>query len=116
MNRSDPELAYAFHRRARRAMLAGLEALAGAPAELRANRVEPETVHEALSVAVMRYVVMSLGRARGLFVRDEDFSKGRLFAALEARFETTVRVRRAGRSRPRLPRRKRHLSQSSGTG
>jgi len=93
MNLSDPELAYAFHRRARRAMLAGLEALAGAPAELRGHRLEPETVHEALSVAVMRYVVMSLGRARGLFGRDEDFLQGRLFAALEARFETTVRIR-----------------------
>ena len=58
MSLSDPELAYCFHQRARRAMLAGLQALTRAPAELLAERAEAEAVHEALSVAVMRFVVL----------------------------------------------------------
>jgi len=93
MSLSDPELAYVFHQRARRAMQAGLEALACAPAELLGRGLEAETVHEALSVAVLRFVVLSLGRARGLFAHEQDFAAGRLFAPLDARFETKVVIR-----------------------
>jgi len=93
MGLSDPELAYCFHQRARRAMLAGLEALARAPAELLAKRLEAEAVHEALSITVMRFVVLSLGRARGLFAHERDFATGRLFEPLSARFESKVSVR-----------------------
>jgi len=93
MSISDPELAYCFHQRARRAMLAGLEALTRAPAELLGKRLEAESVHEALSVAVLRFVVLLLGRARGLFAHERDFAGGRLFAPLDARFETRVLIR-----------------------
>ncbi|HYQ03478.1 MAG TPA: N-6 DNA methylase [Polyangiaceae bacterium] len=41
--------------------------------------LSPETLHEALTVAVLRFVVLSLGQARGLFTRDADFQPGRLF-------------------------------------
>ncbi|MEI9941358.1 MAG: N-6 DNA methylase [Pseudomonadota bacterium] len=93
MSLSDPELAHCFHQRARRAMLAGLEALAHAPAELSGNRLDAETVHEALSVTVMRFVVLSLGRARGLFAHERDFASGRLFASLDPRVETRAVIR-----------------------
>jgi len=73
-------------------MLACLEALARAPAEL-AKRWEAETVHEALSISVMRFVVLSLGRARGLFREQRDFATGRLFAPLAAEFETRALIR-----------------------
>jgi methylase of polypeptide subunit release factors len=93
MSLSDPELAHFFHQRARRAMQAGLRALGRAPAELLGKDVQAETVHEALSVAVMRFVVISLGRARGLFAQERDFATGRLFAPLDARLETKVVIR-----------------------
>jgi hypothetical protein len=93
MDRSDPELSFVFHQRARRAMQAGLAALARAPSELLGQALEAETVHEALSIAVMRFVVLSLGRARGLFAREQDFATGRLFAPIDARFETKAVIR-----------------------
>jgi hypothetical protein len=93
MSLSDSELSYVFHQRARRAMHAGLEALGRAPAELLGKGLEAETVHEALSVTVMRYVVLSLGRARGLFAHERNFARGRLFAPLDARFDTQVVIR-----------------------
>ena len=66
---ADSELAFCFQRRARRAFLALLAALNGegaARAKLR-KKLAPEAVHEALTLAVLRSVVLSLGRARGLF-------------------------------------------------
>jgi hypothetical protein len=86
---SDTELAFCFHRRARRALLASLSAL-NAPdpsaAKLR-GRLPPEQVHDALIVAVLRFVVLSLGQARGLFARPQDFEQGRLFSALAPAFD-----------------------------
>ena len=93
MGLSDPELAYCFHQRARRAMLAALAALSLAPAKALGKGLDAETVHEALSVVVMRFVVLSLGRARGLFAHERDFATGRLFAPLDARFETRAQIR-----------------------
>jgi len=92
MSLSDRELAYCFHRRARNAILAGLDALNRAPVA-RVREVEPGAVHEALTLAVLRFVVLSLGRARGLFARESDFASGRLFQPLEARFETRFETR-----------------------
>jgi len=95
MGLSDSELAHALHRRARRALLAGLAALNAASQE----RVEPrraalgaELVHEALSVALLRFVVLLLGRARGLFEREQDFATGRLFAPLDARLDVRAQL------------------------
>jgi len=93
MSLADRELTYCFHQRARRALRACLEALARAPAEFSGERMEAEIVHEALSVAVLRFVVLSLGRARGLFAEEQDFATGRLFAPLDARFETRAGIR-----------------------
>ena len=93
MGLADPELAFCFHQRARKAMLAGLEALGRAPAEFLAECPEAEAVHEALSVAVMRFVVLLLGRARGLFAHEGDFATGRLFAEGDARLEVRARLR-----------------------
>jgi len=92
MSLSDRELAYFFQRRARNAILAGLAALNRAP-PARVQKVEPGAVHEALTLAVLRFVVLGLGRARGLFERESDFASGRLFQPLEARFETRVESR-----------------------
>jgi hypothetical protein len=86
---SDTELAFCCHRRARRALLASLEVLnatGGAAAKLRA-RLVPEHVHDALIVAVLRFVVLALGQARGLFARPEAFERGRLFSALAPAFD-----------------------------
>jgi N-6 DNA Methylase len=77
---SDTELAFCFHRRARRALLASLELLnADGAAAGRHSRLDAEALHEALMVAALRFVVLSLGRARGLFDRQQDFERGRLF-------------------------------------
>jgi N-6 DNA Methylase len=89
----DPELSQVFHRRARLAMLAGLDALDRAPAGSLGKGLTPEVVHQALSLAVLRFVVLSLGRARGLFTRDEDFASGRLFALRDPRLDTRVAIR-----------------------
>ena len=93
---SDSDLAKTLHRRARRAMVAGVEALNAFMAEKSTVKalpttLAPETVHEALSLAVMRFLVLSLGRARGLFGRDTELSGARLFAPLDARLEIQVR-------------------------
>ncbi len=84
MQVSESELAVRFRRRARRALLAGLAALnAPAPALRRAQaKLAPEAVHEALSVAVLRFVVLRLAQGRGLFQRAADFEQGRLFAPM----------------------------------
>ncbi len=81
MASADSELAFCFQRRARRAFLALLAALNGegaARAKLR-KKLAPEAVHEALTLAVLRSVVLSLGRARGLFAGPHSFAQGRLF-------------------------------------
>ncbi|MEP7049303.1 MAG: N-6 DNA methylase [Pseudomonadota bacterium] len=81
MSGADSELAFCFQRRARRAFLALLTSLnaEGAPrAKLRA-KLSPEAVHEALTLAVLRSVVLSLGRARGLFTNPHSIAGGRLF-------------------------------------
>jgi len=73
-------------------MLACLRALANAPVAVLGKQLEAETVHEALSISVLRFVVLSLGRARGLFEHERDFSGGRLFAPLDPRFETRCTI------------------------
>jgi hypothetical protein len=93
MSLSESELSSCFHQRARKAMLSCLRALSSAPPGVQALRLEAETVHEALSIAVLRFVVLSLGRARGLFSHERDFAQGRLFAPLDARFETHASIR-----------------------
>jgi hypothetical protein len=80
---TDSELAYRFHKRARRALLAGLSALNALPKgkSQPLAKLSVELVHQALSVAVLRFVVLALGRARGLFVDAADLAGSRLFAA-----------------------------------
>ena len=91
MSEADTELAPRFHRRARRAFIAALEALDPRDQKRKKQlaKLEPEALHEALTVAVLRFVVLLLGRARGLFARLADFEHGRLFvsqpAALDVR-------------------------------
>ena len=90
---SDPELAHALHRRARRAMVAGVTALNQPTTEKQralALKLAPETVHDALSLGVLRFVVLLLGRARGLFAGAEESPKGRLFSALDPRLDIQV--------------------------
>jgi hypothetical protein len=101
----ESELAQALHRRGRAAMLAGIEALnefyrgkpGAAPAKLRA-----EAVHEALSLAVLRFVVLSLGGSRGLCARPEELEHSRLFTPLDAQLEVTVALA-DGRLRSNFP-------------
>ena len=96
MSLSEPELSYCFQQRARRAMQACLKGQTSAASGKRAQadqRPEAETLHEALSIAVMRFVVLALGRARGLFRHERDFATGRLFAPLDAHFETRALIR-----------------------
>ncbi len=57
------------------------------PAIKRRQRLEPEALHEALTVSVLRFVVFSLGRARGLFTRPDDFAQGRLFVVKSPELE-----------------------------
>jgi methylase of polypeptide subunit release factors len=93
MGRSDAELVHALHRRARRAMLAGLKALNGSRAnrgKATRNELSGELVHHALSLSVMRFVALAAGRARGLFRTPETFAGGRLFAVGDARLEVGV--------------------------
>ncbi len=79
---SDSELAYRFHRRGRRAMLAALTALDELPQAHRKQlaKLPVDLIHEALVVAVLRFVVLALGRARGLFRTESELAGGRLFA------------------------------------
>lgn len=90
MSLSDSELSQCFQQRARKAMLACLRVL---PAAASGKDLDPDTVHEALSIAVLRFVVLSLGRARGLFAHEDDFARGRLFAPLDPRLETRAAIR-----------------------
>jgi len=90
---SDADLASFMHRRARRVLASGIAALNAAPADGRsASQLSSEAVHEALVLAVLRFVVLSFGRARGLFRNDEAFRAGRLFAPRDARLEIDFRV------------------------
>jgi len=93
MGLSDSELSRCFHQRARKAMLACLRALASEPAALAGSCWDAEHVHEVLSITVLRVVVLSLGRARGLFTSDRDFAGGRLFAPLAPSLETRASIR-----------------------
>ena len=79
----DSELAVRFRQRARRALIAAVAALnASTGLQKRAlAKLGTEVIHEALSVAVLRFVVLSVGRARGLFVAPADWQHGRLFLA-----------------------------------
>ncbi len=81
---TDAELAFCFHRRARRALLAALELLNadGAVPNRHRSELQAEALHESLTVAVLRFVVLLLGRARGLFGRQQDFEHGLLFGRL----------------------------------
>ncbi|HEX2669696.1 MAG TPA: N-6 DNA methylase, partial [Polyangiaceae bacterium] len=90
---SDSELVACFHRRARRAMLVALQALSRLPPERGPQRHSADAVHEALSIAVMRFVVLLLGRARGMFDQERDFAKGRLFEPLDPWFESRPVIR-----------------------
>lgn len=90
---SDSELVACFHRRARRAMLVALQALSRLPAERDPKRHSADAVHDALAIAVMRFVVMLLGRARGMFDNPGDFASGRLFLPLDPLFETKPVIR-----------------------
>lgn len=94
MTDSDSELAARVRRRAQRTMLAALEALNGLPAPQRklVSKLPLETVHRALSVAVLRVVVFGLGRARGLFRDDSQFARGRLFVAEHPLLDVQARV------------------------
>ncbi|HEY0463624.1 MAG TPA: N-6 DNA methylase, partial [Polyangiaceae bacterium] len=93
MSLSDLEASDCLQQRARRAMQACLKALASEGAEPAGKRLEAEALHEALSVAVLRFVVLTMGRARGLFTQERDFANGRLFATLDARFDTRALIR-----------------------
>ncbi len=107
MELSDSDLAKTRHRRARRAMAAGVAALNAQIAEGTRGSLPPklaaETVHEALSLAVMRFLVLLLGRARGLFSHDTDLLNARLFAPLDARLDIQV-TSSDGRLVSRFPR------------
>ncbi len=87
------EVVHALHRRARRAMLAGVASLnAFTPGKNEAlpPKLGAEDVHEALSLAVLRFVVLDLGAARGLFAREQELACGRLFAPRAARLDVRV--------------------------
>ncbi|HEY4106993.1 MAG TPA: N-6 DNA methylase [Polyangiaceae bacterium] len=91
---SDAELVQIVHRRARRAMLSGVESLneflhnKGAGS---LGKLAPEMAHDVLSLGVLRVLVLALGAARGLFSRRE-LSRGRLFDAVDERFDLRVGV------------------------
>jgi N-6 DNA Methylase len=95
MEPSEAEHVHALHRRARRAMSAALRALNGARSSRSSksrSELPGELVHNALSLAVLRFVVLAVGRARGLFRSQGSFANGRLFAAGDARLEVGVSV------------------------
>ena len=92
MSASDSELVQRLHRRARRVLLACLESLEQAPVSVLGAKLRLDVVHEALTVLVLRSVVFSMGRARGLFGAEQDFLNGRLFAPLDARLNVTLEL------------------------
>jgi hypothetical protein len=102
MSLSDSELAQAIHRRARRAMLAGVAALNALAAQSKGKslpaKLDADAVHGALSLAVMRFLVLSFGRARGLFGHERALAHARLFAPLDARLDVQVRSLASGLS------------------
>jgi hypothetical protein len=57
------------------------------------SKLRAEDVHEALSLAVLRFVVLSLGGARGLFAHSAELQGGRLFAPIDASLEVAVSLR-----------------------
>jgi hypothetical protein len=87
---ADAELVRSLHRRARRAMLASLAVLNVERPRLPRGKAGADAVHEALSLAVLRFLVLSLGRARGLFSDPRTYERGRLFTARDARFDVGV--------------------------
>jgi len=94
MEFSDAELALCFRRRARCAIVSALLALNALPSERKKPlaKLSVEAVHEALSVAVLRFVVLALGRARGLFSRETDFATGRLFCGQNPVLDVQARL------------------------
>jgi hypothetical protein len=95
MSDSDSELVHAVHRRARRAMVAGVAALnafRSSKGKGRSVPHAPEAVHEALSLGVMRFLVLLLGRARGLCDRATNLAGGRLFSVRDAKLNVHVSV------------------------
>jgi hypothetical protein len=91
---SDAELVQIVHRRARRAMLSGIESLNEfmlEPGARSSAKLSAETAHDVLSLGVLRVLVLALGAARGLFSEREP-ARGRLFEPIEARFELAVSV------------------------
>ena len=106
MSLSDSELAHTLHRRARRALLAGVAALNAFAAEqgktALPSKLRPDAVHDALSLAVLRFVVLSLGRARGLFTRERDLAQSRLFTPLDPSLDVSVELQ-DGRLVSRFP-------------
>jgi hypothetical protein len=93
MSLSEAELVRSLHRRARRAMLAALATLNAEHAKRPRAELVPEAVYEALSIAVLRFVVLSLGRARGLFGEAQTFSDGRLFSGRDEPADPHVTLR-----------------------
>ena len=95
MELSDSDLTKTLHRRARRAMAAGIAALnayiAENPSDSLPAGLRAETVHEALSLAVMRFLVLLLGRARGLFGHESDLLHAKLFALQDPRLDIQVK-------------------------
>jgi hypothetical protein len=75
-------------------MLAGVAALNAfaASGKQRAlpTKLGPDAVHEALSLAAMRFLVLSLGLARGLFGRESDLAHAKLFTPIDARLDVRV--------------------------
>lgn len=86
MTSADSQLAYRFHRAARRAMQAALSALDQVPAPRKKQlaKLNVEQIHDALALAVLRFVALALGRARGLFREQAELRGARLFAPRDA--------------------------------
>ena len=87
---SDAELVRSLHRRARRALLASLVVLNADRARLPRGKRVAQAVHEALSLAVLRFLVLAMGRARGLFTDVRSYENGRLFSVRDAHFDIGV--------------------------
>jgi hypothetical protein len=90
---SESELALCFHRRARRVLLAALAALNAEARPSPKGKKKPDTdaIHEALTLAILRFVVLRMGRARGLFGQAQDYAEGRLFSVRNATLDVQPR-------------------------
>ncbi len=100
MSLSESELVRCLHRRARRVLLAGVAVLNALPAARAKplSKLGVDAIHAALALAVLRFVVLALGRARGLFAQEADYAEGRLFSPLDARIEVRASVREGNSS------------------